>query len=531
MSHNLPETMPSQAIHYSDSGYLSLQARLDSFIALAAKRPAGASAGGVGTEALKKFLRSVYVRKNREIRNQDFLKLNPATLAEDYLLPRRDLSFFILDNWLRHVFLASLRPETAHGMLVFGLGRLFSSYNDTGVQRSTDADINIIVRDDMSPARRAEIAEKLALTRKELLENFRISLEVNESFTILRLKDVQKRLASANADTRLRNLLFYKSICGSFWLIKDEEMLRSAVFSPIQRLPDVFLFENFLGLANPGTTFTRLLSGHVRLRIIADGSRERVEVSTIIGSRAFAQRWRRRFAPSLCISPPEWHFSMKFLVNRVYDYVCAMRHRGYSLEEIGFSEVSSELGADPDYLFLRNAHRLMLYLQELEELVMRSFSLEVDYSYVSRSRFMRFMEIDGDAFKRNFVDMAMKGGLLVESEKRAFRVLKRKIETKARDRYAMGRTGELKLLPPDFRFETVFKDKTDFKIRVPYSWSDLGYFVFDSVASRMTRVVLGKIVPTLVGYGMPAGEYRRYLGLAAEVLPESCPDPARGDAS
>ena len=71
------------------------------------------------------------------------------------------------------------------------------------------------------------------------------------------------------------------------------------------------------------------------------------------------------FPKSLRISPPDWYFSMKYFVNRVYDYVCAMQNAGYSLEEIGFDRVSPELGVDPDYRFLRNAHRTMLYFQEL----------------------------------------------------------------------------------------------------------------------------------------------------------------------
>ena len=403
---------------------------------------------------------------------------------------------------------------TVQGMFVFGIGRLFSSYNDTGVQRSTDADINIVVRDDLPPAARTELVERLRVLRKTLLELFRINLELNGSFTVLSTGEIRARMASPDAATKLGSLLFYKSNAASIRVIKDEGELRSAVFSPTERLPDALLFENFLGLANPGITFTKILSGRAQLPILVDGSRERVEVGTAIGARSFSQQWRRFFSPSLNISPPDWHFSMKYCVNRVYDYVCAMQNLGYGLEEIGFIDPSPELGVDPDYRFLKNAHRMMLYFQELEELVMRSFNTEADFSYVSRARFMRFTEIDGDKFKRDFSDMAAKGDLLLASEKAVFRSLKRKVEAKARDRYATGKVAALRFLPAGFAYETVFKDKTDFKIRVPYTWSDLGYFVFDAVASRMDRIVMGKIVPTLAFLGMPEGEHRRYLELA-----------------
>jgi hypothetical protein len=465
----------------------------------------------------EKFIRSVYVAKNRAIRNQDFHNLKPTTVAEDYLLPRRDLYFFILDNWLRRIFLPSLKADTVEGMLVFGIGRIFSSYNDSGVQRSTDVDINIVVRDDLSAARRAEIATGLDHLKTKLFEYFKLNLELDKDFTLLRQKDVLRRLGSADSATMLKNILFYKTNCHSIRILADEETIRSSIFASVRKLPDALIFENFLGLASPKVTFTKLLSGRAALPILADGSCELVETSSVIGSMNFALQWQRFFPKALGIAPPDWCFSMKYYVNRVYDYVCAMQNLGYGLPEIGFGEISPELGVDPDYRFLRNAHRMMLYFQELEEMVMRSFNARCDYSFVSRARFTRLIEIDGDKFKRDFEEMALTGDILLHSEKIAFRALERRIEAKAQNRFVVGKTATLKLLPPDFRYETVFDDASDFKIRVPYSWSDLGYFVFDAIARRMARIVIEKLVPPLAGLGMPSGEHRRYLALKEEL--------------
>ena len=494
------------APRYSDPSLQRLQERFDAL----------AETGAEPAE-LKRFLSKVFVERNRAIRNQDYRKLAPASVAEDFLLPRRDLFAFLVENWISRIFLPSLKEETVESMLVFGLGRLFSSYNDTGVQRSTDADINVVVRDGLSASRRAELREALYLLKRELFEHFKINLEVDPSFTLLREKEIQARLEAADGATRLGNLLFYKSNSRSARIIKDEADLRASVFSRVARLPDALLFENFLGLANPKVSFMKLLTGESALPILADGSCEKIEAASVIGSRPFSFRFHRLVPRRLLVAPPDWHFSMKYFVNRVYDYVGAMRNLGHGLGELGLGEVSPELGVDPDYRFLRNAHRMMLYLQELEELSARSFNADCDYSYVSRARFMRFIEIDGDKFKRDFVDMAVKGDLLLASEKAAFRALKRKIETKARDRFLSGRAAELKLLPPGLAYETVFKDKSDFKIRLPYSWSDLGYFVFDRIAARMERIVLGKLVPPLSGLGMPEKDHRRYLELAKEA--------------
>lgn len=494
---------------YADAAYVALHRR---FEALVDK--------GAGQSERVAFLSSVFTARNREIRNQDFQKLKPASVAEDYLRPRRDLWFFLLDNWIRHIFLPSLRPELLEGMLVFGIGRIFSSYNDTGVQRSSDADLNIVVADSMTAARRAELAKALQGLKLALHEHFRLRLELNEAFTLLRQKEVLARLSSRDPEVRLANLLFYKGNSRSLWIMKEEASIQEAIFAPVRQLPDALLFENFLGLANPKATFVKLLADRAPLQVLADGSCEPFEVASLIGSRAFSLRWQRLMPKSLHVAPPDWYFSMKHFVNRVHDYVAAMEDLGYSLAQIGF-DASPEGEEDPDYRYLRNAHRMMLYLQELEEVMMGSFNAEADYSYVSRDRFMRFMEIKGEKFRRDFEEMVVGGDLLLHSGKSAFRALKRKIETKARDRFLTGRTPALGLLPAGLQYETVFRDKSDFKIRIPYSWSDLGWFAFDAVAARMSHIVLRRLVPPLASLGMPAGEHRRYLELAAGLPGEA----------
>jgi hypothetical protein len=191
---------------------------------------------------------------------------------------------------------------------------------------------------------------------------------------------------------------------------------------------------------------------------------------------------------------------MKYFVNRVYDYVGAMRNLGYSLEEIGFDAPSSP---DPDYRYLRNAHKLMLYLQELITLTIGSYDAENDYSYISRARFLRFMELGGDKFKRDFDDMVVKGDLLYQSDKEKYRVLKHKIEKKLRDRFLTGKTSDLALFPPGFVYDALYHDSHDYKICVPYSWGDLGFFVFSSIAARITAIVDGRLIPRLPHFGTP----------------------------
>ncbi len=505
MENGAAEGRPGASRARGGPDYGELQRRFDELVE-----------GGASRAARERFLEAVFIEHNRAIRNLDFHALRPATVAEDYLLPRRDLMSFVLGNWIREVFLPTLPPCAVRSMLVFGVGRLFSSYNDTGVQHGTDADINVVVADGLPERERRKVQEGLERLRAALLERFRVHLEIDPEFTLLRAREAVERLSCEDAEVRARSLLFYKSNCRSLRIIKDEEELRESLFSRVRRLPDALLFENFLGLSNPKPTFMRIRTGRAELELLADGSLERIRPDSAIGSRAFARRLRRALPPALRVSPPDWHFSMKHMVNRVYDYVGAMRDLGYGLGEIGFDRPSPELGADPDYRYLRDAHRLMLYLQELVQITAGHYGEACDYSYVSRARFSRFCEIDGDKFRSDFERMVLGGDLLLPSEKEVFRTLRRKIEAKARDRFLEGRAADFVLLPEGLAYETVYRDPSGYKLLVPYSWADLGYFVFDSMARRMAAVVEGRLVPRLGALGLPPEGLAAYRAACAD---------------
>jgi len=470
---------------------------------------------GAGPRDLERFIVDVFVERNRTIRDADFRLLNPATVADDYLRPRRDLYCFAVVNWVRRIFIPSLKGRVAEGMLVFGLGRLFSAYNDMGVQDCTDADINVVVDDSLGASDRAYLSGKLKELKRDLYDRFAIVLDLDPSYTLLRAKDVSARLRSRDEQARSSALRFYKSNEKSISVIKENEAIREAVFSIARPEPDSRLFENFLGLRD-GVSYVKLRSGVETLPIIVEGG-ERALVGTLIGSRTFDQYCRRLFPRDKFLSPPDWTFSMKYFVNRAYDYVGAMRGIGRSLEEIGFDAPERRLGGDPDYLYLRNAHKLMLYLQELVTIAVGSYNDAMcDYSYISRARFMRFMEIHADKFRRDFDEMVVGGDLLSAGAKKRYDMLRQKIKSKARDRFLEMSAEERARLPADFKCETVYRDARKCRICVPYSWGDLGYFVFSSIASRIAKIVDERLVPRLPALGMPDEDYRRHVAALTE---------------
>ncbi len=502
----MPSDQPplSKIRPYKDPAFKTLEKKLDAM-----------AEAGAGPDERARFIVDAFTERNRTIRNLDFKALDPSTVAKDYLLPRRDLYNFALSSWARHVFLPSLPPKIRKNLLMFGLGRIFSTYNDAGVQHSTDADFNIVVKDTVTAAERARIERELHAMKDAAHLHFQVPVEIDPKFTVLREKDVAARIAHQDAKVRGPSILFYKTNAGSIQVIKDEESIRRSVFERVRALPDFLLFENFLGFGSPKTSFMKLYAGVEALPILTDGGCDRLHVDTVLGSKPFAlaSRWIEARGPF--VSPVEWHFSMKYYVNRVYDYVGAMRNLGHDLERIGFTEAGGKDKTDPDYAFLVSAHRLMLYLQELVQIVMRSYGDECDASYISRARFLRFSEIDGDKFRRDFEGLAL--GLLDPGDRARFSLIRRKIGERARDRIVTGPLDVIKAFPKGFRYELLFRDKHSFKVCVPYGWDDLGYFTFKSIAARMVRIVATKLLPALAGHGMPAAELKRYARAFGEA--------------
>jgi hypothetical protein len=172
---------------------------------------------------------------------------------------------------------------------------------------------------------------------------------------------------------------------------------------------------------------------------------------------------------------------------------------------------------DPDYRYLRDAHKLMLYLQELVTISMASYGTSGDYSHISRSRFLRFTELGGEKFRRDFDDMMLRGDLLYLSAKERYLTLRTKIASKSADRVISGRAPELSRFPPEFRYDLLDRDDHDYRIRVPYTWADLGFFAFSAISSRIVSIVSSRLVPKLASFGAEPGSLERYAEPDREI--------------
>ncbi|PKL07380.1 MAG: hypothetical protein CVV51_14410, partial [Spirochaetae bacterium HGW-Spirochaetae-7] len=136
---------------YRDTSYHELENELDA-----------RSSGGASLEELSSIIEKTYVRRNRTIRDVAFHRLDPASVEDDYLYPRKDLNRFAVENWIRRIFLGGLEQRIVDRLFVFGLGRLFSTYNDLGAQHATDIDLNIVVEDSLPAKDMAGLSGGLA---------------------------------------------------------------------------------------------------------------------------------------------------------------------------------------------------------------------------------------------------------------------------------------------------------------------------------------------------------------------------------
>lgn len=500
-------------IQYRDASYLDFEAQLAALV----------GSGGTSRE-LGKAIERIFVKQHRLIRDLDYKQLDPKAIEDNYLLPRKDLNRFVVENWVQRIFIAGLPKKTQEGLFMFGLGRLFSTYNDLGAQHSTDVDLNLVVDDTLSQRSLDALASSLKRLQHEFHGRFGIILELHPRYMIQRQSQVLCNLNEGSEKERIASVLFYRTNERSMRILKDNPVIRESIFSRVRQLPDACLFEHFMGFGAGKASYAKLRSNSEPLVIGLDGSCDSLAVHTVVGSRSFGYWLRRHFPQGLFVSPPEWHFSMKYFVNRVYDYLCAMRNAGYSLESLGFKSslvpapgssgrrgrASGSSGMDPDYLYIRNAHKLMLFLQELVQSGIGAYGIEVDCSWMSGVRFTKLVEQCGNDFLSDFETLIIDGGLLRPSEAERYRFLQSKIKARAKDRYLEGPIERLKNLPEGLRYEVLNNEGSRYKICIPYTWSDLAFFAFNAIGVHIAQIVESKILPTLPRMGMPKSELDRY---------------------
>jgi len=465
---------------YHGKFYRTCQTKLDHAIAR-----------GMTCDTIRSFLVELYRDEAKRINTGDIGRITISTLEDNILKPRQDLYRFILSNWIRHLFIPTLSEDVAANLLVFGIGRIFSAYSYIGVQYCTDADLNFVLSDSVPKKKATELSRQVKELQQRIWDLFTIIVEVDSSFTVLRVQDVLSRLGHTECKTRLAATLFYKGNEKSLQVLHPNDDILGSIMAPIQKKSDTLLFENFIGENPNKPTYQRLRKDKVKLRIISDDTQEEELARNLIGSEKFGLECRLLAGIHPDLHPAHWCFSMKYTVNRVFDYVSSMRNAGYSLKDLGFTGPD-----DSDYTFLSQSHRLMLFLQELIHVKLDTYNRLSDYSYISAERFADFMDPPKGTFRADFEKMVLSPHFLFASQKARYLGHKAAIHDKS----------EIVLSLTDEQMERIAKKyhityrhldrgsgRTPFA--VPYTWSTLGFFVFSAVENRLATIVDEKLSP------------------------------------
>lgn len=435
----------------------------------------------------KDFIRNIFMSETKIIEKFEII---PKNISFDRLRYRKDLYFFVIKNWTTHIFLPSIDNALRDNMLMFGLGRIFSSYNLIGAQLSSDFDFNIIVSDIIDKIQIEDLYQKLVEMKEFFFIEFRIVMEINPEFSLLYLSQVIEGLED------IKNKMFYKSIDNSFFLFQDNQEIRNSVFKKVEPLPDSYVFEHLLGLQSAKPTILKINRGDP-LAIIPDRGDAVVNTKAVIGSNTFSKYIRQYYPREEVISPFVWVFSMKFSVNRVYDYICIMQNKGYSIKQLGLEEY--------EFNYLENAHKMMLILQEIkqQQFQRECFNKHCDFSYFSKERFDDFMNYQNTEFFNDFELMMLNKGLVNKPRLKElyYKVKEGIIEKKNHYFWVEPKKQEI-IQKHDY---TLIEKHQNGSIRVsiPYCWSDLGFFVFSVIAFRIEEIVINKMYPAVTKISLP----------------------------
>ena len=97
-------------------------------------------------------------------------------------------------------------------------------------------------------------------------EDYKIEVEINSRFTLLSLDELKKRIdiESENSDKieTIKNLIFYKIISKDFIIFNDNQIIRDYFFSQTEKITDIAIYEQLVGLKGLHYTHEKLKKNH-----------------------------------------------------------------------------------------------------------------------------------------------------------------------------------------------------------------------------------------------------------------------------
>jgi hypothetical protein len=347
-------------------------------------------------------------------RNEPQLKLLHTKLLKEFVIKTFVEDMFLLDLFEQHA-------ELKDSMFMFGFGRLLSEHNKLGASVGSDMDSNVLFDNSTgqisnnlilcNDEEKDFIGRALQDARTILKTNFKVDMEIDDRFTIQSYQEFNRALTDRRtSDQAIR---FYTAIQTDYYVFwpRPQEQDGELVSSDIQDLriknfqdrisnardasglsPAQLIFDEMLNISSKysiGIIHNKvdgLLEEDRKLTIGKDARGNKIKVSEVIGSGNE--------------EPDNWYFSMKYTVNRFYDFL----YKIDSLKDVSMFDI----GLMPaDKLFIENMNNLMLVLQNY------AFTLHPEHGdYLSAEDFQTLYALP--EFKKDFQLIAEKAGIQID---------------------------------------------------------------------------------------------------------------------
>jgi hypothetical protein len=357
------------------------------------------AAADIGVTGKMRKLMEIQQKRQQEI---DQLPNVLPREPQQKLLHTKLLNEFLIKTFIEEIFLPDLfdkYPHLENSMFMFGFGRLLSEYNKLGASAGSDMDSNVIVgsvqetgsiicenENDVET-----IKEELKLAQEILAAYLHLDMEIDEEFTVRTFDEFEEIILTDSIEAQ-----FYISIQTDYYCFYTPPTIIEVDFqksisiareifnqSPIQAI-----FEENLNKSS------KYSIGIIHNKAKAQSGKTQ-KLKTINGESV------REVIGSGYEQPDNWYFSMKYTVNRFYDFLYKLESLKGTSDEVTLADAGLD---QADALFIKNAHNMALALQ--------NYALELhpeNGGYLSAADFQELYS--RPEFRQEFKTIAKKLGI------------------------------------------------------------------------------------------------------------------------
>ncbi|GBR75646.1 hypothetical protein NO2_0300 [Candidatus Termititenax persephonae] len=278
------------------------------------------------------------------------------------LLHTKLLNEFLLKTFIEEIFLPDLfdkYPRLENSMFMFGFGRLLSENNKLGASAGSDMDSNVIVGSGQgtgsiiceNEADVETIKQELKIAQEVLDAYLHLNMEIDDEFTVRSFDEFEESISPEGKNLENdpeKSTQFYISILRDYYQFHE----------PNERI--ILDFHNAINISAKKFDISSPIQA-IFEENLNDSSKYSIGMAhgddpLPLGNK----RYTDKVIGSGNEQPDNWYFSMKYTVNRFYDFLYKLESLKGTPDEVSLSAVGL---SEKDALFIKNVNNMMLALQ------------------------------------------------------------------------------------------------------------------------------------------------------------------------